>query len=51
MVRAGGRRVRRDLAGGWVEVEFDWHPSSTRIVATDTDMGEENVTTLSRRRG
>jgi putative CocE/NonD family hydrolase len=45
MVRPGGRRVRRDLSGGWVEVEFDWHPSRTRIVATDTEMGEENVTT------
>ncbi len=45
MVRAGGRHVRRDLAGGAIEVEFDWHPSRTRISATDTEMGEENVTT------
>ena len=45
MLRAGGRRVRRELTGGSVEVEFDWHPSRTRIVATDTEMGEENVTT------
>ncbi len=45
LVRAGGRRVRRDLSTGEVEVEFDWHPSRTRILATGTEMGEENVTT------
>ncbi len=45
MVRAGGRRVRKDLSTGEVEVEFDWHPSCTRIFATDTEMGEENLTT------
>ena len=45
MLRDGGRRVRRDLATGEIEVEFDWHGSRTRIVATDTEMGEENVTT------
>ena len=31
------------LHNGETEVEFDWHASRTRIVATDTDMGEENV--------
>jgi hypothetical protein len=45
MLRDGGRRVRRDLHNGEIEVEFDWHGSRTRIVATDTEMGEENVTT------
>ncbi len=45
MLRDGGRRIRRDLATGEVELEFDWHPSRTRIVATDTEMGEENLTT------
>jgi putative CocE/NonD family hydrolase len=45
MVRPGGRRVRRDLSTGEVEVEFDWHPSLTRILATGTELGEENVTT------
>jgi hypothetical protein len=45
MVRPGGRRVRRNLSTGEVEVEFDWHPSLTRIVATGTELGEENVTT------
>jgi uncharacterized protein len=45
MVRPGGRRVRRSLDTGEVEVEFDWHPSRTRILATGTELGEENVTT------
>ncbi len=45
LLRPGGRRVRRDLATGEVEVEFDWHGSRTRIAATGTEMGEENVTT------
>jgi putative CocE/NonD family hydrolase len=44
MVRRSGRCVRRDLATGEVEVEFDWRPSRTRIVATGTELGEENVT-------
>jgi uncharacterized protein len=43
MLRDGGRHVRRNLHNGETEVEFDWHASRTRIVATDTDMGEENV--------
>ena len=45
MVRPGGRHVRRALSTGEVEVEFDWHPSRTRILATGTEMGEENLTT------
>ena len=45
MLRDGGRHVRRDLHNGEIEVEFDWHASRTRIVATDTEMGEENVAT------
>ncbi len=45
MLRDGGRRLRRNLSNGEVEVEFDWHGSRTKIVATDTEMGEENVTT------
>jgi uncharacterized protein len=45
MLRPGGRSVRRDLATGETEVEFDWHPSRTRILATATELGEENVTT------
>ena len=44
MQRDGGRRVRRDLSSGEIEVGFDWHGSRTRILATDTEMGEENVT-------
>jgi hypothetical protein len=47
MMRDGGRTVRRDLATGATEVRFDWHPSRTRILATGTEMGEENVTTYS----
>jgi putative CocE/NonD family hydrolase len=45
MVRDGGRCVRRNLSNGEIEVEFDWHASRRRIVATNTEMGEENVTT------
>jgi putative CocE/NonD family hydrolase len=45
MRRSGGRCVRRDLSNGETELEFDWHPSRVRIIATDTEMGEENVTT------
>jgi uncharacterized protein len=45
MLREGGRRVRRDLATGEIEVEFDWHGSRTRITGTGSEMGEENVTT------
>jgi hypothetical protein len=44
MLRPGGRRVRRDLATGELELEFDWHPSRVKILATGTEMGEENVT-------
>jgi putative CocE/NonD family hydrolase len=47
MIRDGGRTVRRDLATGATEVRFDWHPSRTRLLATGTEMGEENVTTYS----
>jgi putative CocE/NonD family hydrolase len=45
MLRDGGRQVRRNLHNGEIEVEFDWHASRTRILATDTEMGEHNVTT------
>jgi putative CocE/NonD family hydrolase len=45
MLRDGGRRSRRNLSSGEVEVEFDWHGSRTRIVATDTEMGEDNIAT------
>jgi hypothetical protein len=44
MVREGGRRLRRDLATGEVELEFDWRPAGTRIIATGTELGEENIT-------
>jgi uncharacterized protein len=44
MLRPGGRQVRRNLSSGEIEVEFDWHPSRTRIVATNTEIGEENIT-------
>jgi uncharacterized protein len=47
MMRDGGRTLSRDLATGATEVRFDWHPSRTRILATGTEMGEENVTTYS----
>jgi putative CocE/NonD family hydrolase len=43
-LRQGGRRVRRDLATGEIEVEFDWRPTGTRIKATTTELTEENVT-------
>ena len=42
--RGGGRRVRRDLSTGETEVEFDWRPSGARIIATDTEMAEDNIT-------
>jgi putative CocE/NonD family hydrolase len=42
MRRDCGRRVTRDLATGESTVQFDWHDFRTRIVATDTEMGEEN---------
>jgi putative CocE/NonD family hydrolase len=45
MLRDRGRRTRRSLSTGEIEVEFDWHGSRTRILATDTEMGEDNVTT------
>ncbi|MGO9883935.1 MAG: CocE/NonD family hydrolase [Solirubrobacteraceae bacterium] len=44
MLRGGGRRVRRDLASGEIEVEFDWQGWRTRILASSTEMGEQNVT-------
>lgn len=44
MVSKGGRRLWRDLATGEVELEFNWRPTGTRILATDTELGEENVT-------
>jgi uncharacterized protein len=47
MLRDGGRTLARDLATGATEVRFDWHPSRTRILATGTEMGEENLTTYS----
>ncbi len=40
----GGRRVTRSLANGQTEIEFDWRPSGTRILATDTEMRENNIT-------
>lgn len=43
MLRTGGRRVRRDLATGEIEVEFDWHGSRTRLIPTQTEIGEENA--------
>jgi putative CocE/NonD family hydrolase len=45
MLRDHGRQVRRKLSSGESEVKFDWHPSRKRILATDTEIGEENVTT------
>jgi putative CocE/NonD family hydrolase len=45
MLRDGGRTVSRDLANGETTVTFDWHPSRVRLVDTDTEMGEENVST------
>ena len=45
MLRDGGRQVRRNLHNGEIEVEFDWHAWRTRILATGTEMGEQNVTT------
>lgn len=40
----GGRRVSRNLASGEAEIEFDWRPTGTRILATDTEMRENNIT-------
>src|SRR5207248_3514980 len=42
--RGGGRRVRRDLSSGETEIEFDWRPSGTRILATGTELREDNIT-------
>ena len=44
LLRQRGRRVRRDLDTGELEIEFHWHGSRERIIATDTEMGEGNVT-------
>jgi putative CocE/NonD family hydrolase len=43
--RGGGRRLRRDLSNGETEIEFDWRPSGARIIDTDTEMAEDNITT------
>jgi putative CocE/NonD family hydrolase len=43
--RGGGRRLRRDLSTGETEIEFDWRPSGARIIDTDTEMAEDNITT------
>jgi uncharacterized protein len=51
LVRPGSRTVRRNLSTGELEVTFDWHPSRTRIIATGTEMGEENITTYRVREG
>lgn len=40
----GGRRVSRSLGTGETEIEFDWRPTGSRILATDTEMRENNVT-------
>jgi predicted acyl esterase len=40
----GGRRVSRNLGNEESEIEFDWRPSGTRILATDTEMRENNIT-------
>ena len=45
MLRDGGRRVTRNLATGETELKFDWHAYRTRILATGTEMGEENEAT------
>jgi uncharacterized protein len=42
--RGGGRRVRHDLASGEITLEFDWRPSGARILATDTELREDNLT-------
>jgi uncharacterized protein len=46
--KSGGartRRVRRDLATGAVEVEFDWMGDSRTLIAeSGTELGERNVT-------
>ncbi|HLY50538.1 MAG TPA: CocE/NonD family hydrolase [Solirubrobacteraceae bacterium] len=40
----GGRRVTRNLANGETEIEFDWRPTGSRILDTDTEMRENNIT-------
>jgi hypothetical protein len=45
MLRDGGRTVTRDLATGETTVRFDWRPSRVRLVDTNTEMGEDNVST------
>jgi hypothetical protein len=40
----GGRRVSRNLGNEETEIEFDWRPTGSRILATDTEMRENNVT-------
>jgi putative CocE/NonD family hydrolase len=47
MLRPGSRNVNRDLSTGRSELQFDWHPSRTLIVPTNTEIGEENITTYS----
>lgn len=47
MLRPGSRNVHRDLSTGKTELKFDWHPSRTLIVPTNTEIGEENITTYS----
>lgn len=44
-LRPSGRNLRRSLHDGTTEVEFDWHGSGVRILATNTEMTEDNVTT------
>jgi hypothetical protein len=44
-LRQGGRNLRRNLHDGTTEVEFDWHGSGARILGTNTEMTEDNVTT------
>ena len=45
MLRDGGRTVIRDLATGETTIRFDWRPSRVRLVDTNTEMGEDNVST------
>jgi hypothetical protein len=44
-LRPSGRNLRRSLHDGTTEVEFDWHGSGVRILATNTEMTEDNITT------
>ncbi len=44
-LRKGGRSLRRSLHDGTTEVEFDWHGSGIRILATNTEMTEDSITT------